>query len=326
MRSSALSFLSCSISLDCSCSSSSFLFLSSTLSGSTAPATPALVIAFSLMPCSVCAMASSSDISWVMLNALERRRRDVGIDLVTETSSHDLSSCLYLFLVCPVERIPLYARASRSSIMVKLSTPSAMIITSSALMALMRCSSRYLRNASLPKGVMSRSLHRLTSCPLPIVSRVMSSVKSLLNFVMSSLAMSPSPSRTRRMKCTNSSAVTQSSSFFLISAAICSTVLCRNFATSILALSCFFMSSSTFHSCLKVEGSIPGKSQRATGSMNSMNGMMTNIRKGTALSTSEAVVRSWRCSLLVSSSPSRTWRMMRKQMVISLPSSFVPTQ
>mmetsp|Transcript_8672 Transcript_8672/g.21698 ORF Transcript_8672/g.21698 Transcript_8672/m.21698 type:complete len:223 (+) Transcript_8672:1696-2364(+) len=222
--------------------------------------------------------------------------------------------------------MPLYASASRSSWIVSESTPSASIMTSSALMAFMRCSSRYLRKASDPKGVMSRSLHRFTSCARPTVSSVISSVKSFENLTMSSLVHDGSPSRTRRMKCTNSSAVTLFLSFLRISRAMCSTVLCRNLATSMRARSCFFISSSTFHSCLNVDGSMPGKSQSATGSANSMKGTMMKTENGIALRISLDVCRSCISSRRVSSSPSSTCRRILNDSRTSLPSSLVPTQ
>lgn len=51
----------------------------------------------------------------------------------------------------------------------------------------------------------------------------------------------------------------------------------------------------TFFDCVsKVDGSMLGKSFKATGSRNSMKGTMMNTRKGRSLKTSAHVLRNWR--------------------------------
>lgn len=50
----------------------------------------------------------------------------------------------------------------------------------------------------------------------------------------------------------------------------------------------------TFFDCVsKVDGSMLGKSFRATGSRNSINGTMMKTRKGRSLKTSAHVLRNW---------------------------------
>mmetsp|Transcript_22514 Transcript_22514/g.50709 ORF Transcript_22514/g.50709 Transcript_22514/m.50709 type:complete len:315 (-) Transcript_22514:333-1277(-) len=288
---SFFSILSCLIS---SCSRwicSSFFLASNTLSGSAACAS-ALFIAALGMAWIVSLRASSSAKFCVILKALDIRRRVVGTFFFKLKSSQFSSMFLYALLVSPTDLIPRYMRASRSSKKLRDSTPSISIIRSSLRMARILSRRRYLRNESVPNTGMSSNRQRFTSCILPTLSRVMSSVKSLENLMISSFETLASPRCTLFMNSTNLSAVPSSIPTFLIDLAISFIASCKNPATSILAFSFLFMSSSFFHSCWKVEGRIPGKAQRMTGSASSMNGTSTMIANGTILRRSVEVVLS----------------------------------
>lgn len=72
----------------------------------------------------------------------------------------------------------------------------------------------------------------------------------------------------------------------------------RKLAISSLAVSRLFVSSSFFNLSSNVEGSIPGKILRATGSKSSMKGTSTKTAIGTSLKTSAVVLVSCLFSLL----------------------------
>mmetsp|Transcript_31271 Transcript_31271/g.64816 ORF Transcript_31271/g.64816 Transcript_31271/m.64816 type:complete len:205 (-) Transcript_31271:882-1496(-) len=198
------------------CKVAIFFCVSFTLSGSAASASALSRASFGIA-WRVSFKASSSVMLCVILKARLISSSVVGTFFPRERSSQLWRSLWYRVFVIPVARIPLYISASRSSCIESVSMPSAWIISSSALIARIRLSSWNLRKESEPKVGMSSSRHRFTSCSRPTLSRVISSLKSLLKPTICSFVTRASPIWTFSMNLMNSEACPlESLVFFLI--------------------------------------------------------------------------------------------------------------
>ena len=174
---------------------------------------------------------------------------------------------------------------------------------------------------------MPTNLHMFTNCVLLMLSKVKSSLKSLANLTICSF-VTVLPLRTAFINSYKASAFSLFTPELLCfnPFAMTFTVSCRNFATSILAFSFRFNSSSYFNSSLNVLGNMFGNIFNATGKNISINGTNTNTANGTNRNTSAAVLVSCLLSLLVKVSPPMSLNPSRLAIFTSTHNSFAPDQ
>mmetsp|Transcript_13092 Transcript_13092/g.26678 ORF Transcript_13092/g.26678 Transcript_13092/m.26678 type:complete len:274 (-) Transcript_13092:652-1473(-) len=236
-----------------------------------------------------------------IVKARLRISRDIGTSLSRERSSHCLRFFLYPHVVRPTVRIPLSAHAALSSSISRLSTPSEAMSSSSSFNFSMCWDSTHRMCVFEPNGLSPMYWHMLTSCGRGMVSKVRSSLNTFATLRMSSFP-TRCPFLTIASMSTMSSLELLSASLDLTSSF---TVSCKKLAICSRAWRSFFNLSSFSWDFLKLDGSIFGKSLNATGSRNSMKGMMIKMEKGTRRNISTAVRRNILRSRRVSLFPRR---------------------